>query len=128
MALKYKLEFNWDDKDPSDPGVYIQLKGFNPPIYQPHTDKEDYDVLAAEDKNDFLTGLFNIQGVVEVSTKAYRVWIMKAPQYDWEEVLVPVLTFIKDEFGESVLEELPGSGTTDGTGFTLASPLNRRDR
>lgn len=128
MALKYKLEFNWDDEDPSDPGVYIQLKGFNPPIYRPHTDKEDYDVLPAGEKNDFLTGLFNIQGVVEMSVKAYRIWIMKSSQYDWEEVLTPVLGFIRDHFGESSLEALPGSGNTDGTGFTLASSRNRRDR
>jgi hypothetical protein len=128
MTLKYKLEFNWDDEDPSDPGVYIQLKGVNPPIYRPHTDKEDYDVLPAEEKHDFLTGIFNIQGVVELSSKAYRVWLMKSPQYDWEEVLDPVLAFLLTEFGETELEELPGSGKPDGTGFTLSSPRNRRDR
>ena len=128
MALKYKLEFSWDEGDPSDPGVYIQFKGFNPPIYRPHTDKEDYDVLPAEEKHDFLTGIFNIQGVVEVSSKAYRVWLMKSPIYDWEEGLNPVLIFIQDEAGETELEELPGSGKIDGSGFTLGNPVNRRDR
>ena len=138
MALRYKLEFNYDDEDPSDMGVYIHLKGVNPPIYRSHIDKEDYDVLPDEEKHDFLTGLFNIEGVVELSVKAYRVWLMKHPPYDWDEVMLPVLQFLQDEFGETELSPLPGSASPDGgisvgsrnntSALTLDSPRNRRDR
>lgn len=138
MALRYKLEFNYDDDDPSDMGVYIQLKGHNPPVYRAHIDKEDYDVLPDEEKHDFLTGLFNIAGVVELSSKAYRVWLMKHVVYDWDEVMLPVLQFLQDEFSQSSQDPLPGSAEPDGgvsvgsrgatSALTLNAPKNRRDR
>jgi len=127
MALEYKLEYNYDDEDPSDSGVYIHLRK-NPPVYRSHTDKEDYDVLPDEEKHDWLTGLFTISGVTELSSRAYRVWLMKSPVYSWEEVLLPVLYFMRDWFEEGSFDELPGSAKTTGFGLTLDSPTNRRDR
>lgn len=125
MALEYKLEFSYDESTPSDSSVYIQLRR-NTPIYQSHIYKEEYDILDEVEKNDFLTGLFNISGVVELSSKAYRVWIMKSPVFTWEEVLLPVLYFMADYYGESGIEQLPGSARPDGTGFTISTPTQRR--
>ena len=125
--LLYKLEYNWDDSDPSDAGVYIQLRD-NPPVYRSQTDKEVYDVLPTEEKHDWLTGLFNIAGVTEVSSRAYRIWIMKSPVYTWQEVLTPALGFMKDWYGHADIQDLPGSANPDGAGFALLDPKNRRDR
>lgn len=127
MAFKYKLEYNYDDEDPADAGVYIQMRE-NVPVYRSHTDKEDYDVLDDEDKHAFLDGLFNTGGVVEVSSRAYRVWLMKSPVYSWEEVLTAVLFFLRDWYSETTFDELPGSAKIEGAGHTLESPINRRDR
>ena len=127
MALQYKLEYIFGGDGPSDDSVFIQLR-VNPPTYQSWIDKETYDVQDTEDKHDFLTGLFNIAGVTELSSKAYRLWIMKSPVYSWEEVLAPTLSFIKDWYSETTLEELPGSGKIDGTGTRLSDTDNRRSR
>lgn len=127
MALEYKLEFVYDEGDPSDDSVYIQLRK-NPPIYRSHTDKEDYDVLPEEEKHPFLTGIFNIAGVTEVSSRAYRVWIMKSPVYSWEEVLAPVLNFIKNWYSESSFSQLPGSADPNGVGMRIYTVTQRRDR
>lgn len=126
MAFEYKLEFSYDISTPSDAAVYIQMRK-NPPIYRSHIDKENYDVLPDEAKHEWLTGLFNISGVVELSSKAYRIWIMKSPVFTWEEVLLPVLHFMRTWFEEEVLYEMPGSASIDGTGRPLASPSERRD-
>lgn len=125
MALDYKLEFVWEDDKPADSSVYIQLRR-NTPIYQDRIDKEDYDILDADLKDEFLTGIFNVSGVVEVSTKAYRVWLMKSPVFTWEEVLSPVLNFMMTYYGEDTISSLPGSGTPAGGGFHLSSPIQRR--
>lgn len=125
MALDYKLEFSYNESSPSDPSVYIQLRR-NTPVYQEHIDKEDYDILGDGNKHEFLTGLFNISGVVELSTRAYRIWLMKSPVFTWSEVLLPVLTFLADYYGEDELNQLPGSANPDGTGFTLEGPNQRR--
>ena len=138
MPLFYKLEYNYDNEAPADAGVYIHLKHVNVPIYRSLTDKEDYDILPEEEKHDFLTGLFNIEGVVEVSSKAYRVWLMKAPIYTWEDVMLPVLQFLQDWYESETLNPLAGSAEPDGgisvggrgatSALTLDSPSNRRDR
>lgn len=127
MALQYKLEYIYDEGNPSDDSVYIQLR-VNPPIYRSHTDKEDYDVLPEEEKHPFLTNLFSIAGVTEVSSRAYRVWLMKSPVYSWQEVLDPILNFLKNWYSESSLEPLPGSGTTNGIGMRVDTVVQRRDR
>lgn len=127
MALQYKLEYVYDEGNPSDDSVYIQLR-VNPPIYRSHTDKEDYDVLPEEEKHPFLTNLFTIAGVTEVSSRAYRVWLMKSPVYSWQEVLDPVLNFLKNWYSESSLEKLPGSGETNGVGMRVDTVVQRRDR
>ena len=123
--LIYRLEFNYDESTRSDSSVFIQLRE-NPPIYQEHIDKEKYDILPEELKNVFLTSIFNISGVTELSVKAYRVWIMKSPVYNWKEVLDPVLYYIASYYSFDDIEQMLGSGNTDGTGFTLSQPVNRR--
>ena len=37
-----------------------------------------------------------------------------------------IYTYMSNQ--ETELEELPGSGKIDGSGFTLGNPVNRRDR
>ena len=123
--LIYRLEFNYDESTRSDSSVFIQLRE-NPPIYQEHIDKEKYDILPEELKNVFLTSIFNISGVTELSVKAYRDWIMKSPVYNWKEVLDPVLYYIASYYSFDDIEQMLGSGNTDGTGFTLSQPVNRR--
>lgn len=127
MAFQYKLELIYEDGTPSDESVFIQMR-FNTPVYRSHTDKEDYDVLPEEEKHPFLTGIFNIAGVTEVSSRAYRVWIMKSPVYSWEEVLLPTLHFIREWYGEDSLSQLPGSADPDGVGTRLENIDQRRDR
>lgn len=124
-TLWYKLEYVFDETAPADSSVYIHLRD-NPPIYQSHIDKEDYDVLPTELKHDFLTGLFVISGVVELSTKAYRVWLMKSPVFTWPEVIDPVIDGIRRWYNYDDIKMLPGSAFHDGTGTTLNSPNNRR--
>lgn len=121
MALQYKLEFLKDDGQPEDISAFIQIRR-NVPIYQNKIDKEDYDTRDEEEKHPWLTGLFNIGGVVELSSRAYRVWISRSPVFTWEEVLVPALHFMKEYFEEDSLVELYGSGVT------LTSVSERRDR
>lgn len=121
----YKLEFVFDDTAPGDASVFIQMRN-NPPIYQDHITKEEYDILPDEEKNDFLTHLFAFAGVVELSTKAYRIWLMKSPVYHWDEVLVPILYYLTAYYSYDTYEALPGSANVDGTGLTLSSPNNRR--
>lgn len=121
MALQYKLEYLKDETQPEDMSVFIQLRR-NTPIYQERINKEDYDVLSDGLKHEFLTGLFNIGGVVEVSTKAYRVWISKSPTFTWDEVLNPLLFYMKEYFEEDSLEKMQGSGVT------LTSVNDRRAR
>lgn len=127
MAFKYKLEYQWDDTEEADDGVYIQMRA-NVPKYLSHIDKEDYDALDDEDKHAFTDGLFDVYGVTELSSRAYRVWIMKSPVYSWEEVLNPTLLFLRDWYGFDELEELPGSAKVEGVGTRLQSVRNRRDR
>ena len=98
----------------------------NTPVYQAHIDKEDYDVLDEGLKHEFLTGIFNISGVVELSTKAYRIWLMKSPVFTWEEILLPVLYFTANYYGEGTISELPGSASPNGSGFQLGAPAQRR--
>ena len=121
MALQYKLEYLKDETQPEDMSVFIQMRR-NTPVYQDKIDKEDYDVLDSGSKHEFLTGLFNINGVVEISSKAYRVWVSKSPVFTWDEVLTPLLIYMRDYFEEDELQELQGSG------MTLTSVNERRDR
>jgi hypothetical protein len=122
----YKLEYCYESSSPADASVFIQIRD-NPPIYQEHIDKEAYDILSDGLKHEFLTALFNIAGVVELSTKAYRVWFMKSPAYQWLEVVEPFIFYMSDYFGYADgPEAMPGSANLDGTGFTLDSLNSRR--
>lgn len=121
----YKLEFIYDDSSPSDSSVFIHMRD-NPPIYMVHTNKEDFDILDSSQKDPFITALFNIAGVTEMSLKTYRIWIMKSPVYTWEEVLAPFLAYLSNFYEYVGIAPLPGSGNLDGTGLQLSSASNRR--
>lgn len=123
--FQYKLEFLYDNSTPSDAAVFIQMRD-NPPIYQEHITKEDYDILPDELKHEFLTTIIQIAGVTEMSTKAYRVWIMKSPAYGWQEILDPMLFYFMSYYQYDSIKPLAGSGNVDGTGFVLEQSLNRR--
>lgn len=123
--FQYKLEFVYDNTASSDSAVYIQMRD-NPPVYQEHVTKEDYDVLQNELKHEFLTTIIQIAGITEMSVKAYRVWVMKSPAYNWEEILTPLLFYFMSYYQYDSLKPLPGSGNLDGTGLTLDQSINRR--
>ncbi len=125
MALEYKLEFIFDGSTPSDSSVFIHLRR-DMPAYRARIDKEKYVILDADKKHAFITGLFALPGVVELSTKAYRIWVMKSPVYNWQEVLAPLFVYLKTQFSESNLTQLPGSANIDGTGLQLSSIDQRR--
>ena len=110
MALKFSLEYSSATQD----AVYIDLRD-NPSIFQDRISKEKYDSLPIAEKDDFLTDIFNISGVVEFATQAYMMWLMKSIQFDWEEVLETVLFITSVDLGESgALEELEGSASIEG--------------
>lgn len=125
MSLMYKLEYSYDSGTPADSSVFIQLRE-NPPVYLPHMHKEDYDLLDISLKTDFASGLFNVAGVTELSIKAYRVWLMKSPVFTWQEVLLPVLYFLAESFGQSGIFAIQGSADYTGSGFTVPSQSQRR--
>lgn len=118
MALKYKLEAFRDGTKPSQEGVFIHFLE-DVPCYQSLITKEEYfgsctDSEGAE-KNDFITKLFEVEGVVEVSSKAYRLYIIKAELFDWTSIITNVFVDVLFEaFGETSAEELPGSRMTIG--------------
>jgi hypothetical protein len=70
----------------------------------------------------FATGLFNLQGVVELAINSYRVWILKAPLYQWSEVLNNVIEYLRVSLGQNTTTALPGSG------FTLNNSGQRRSK
>lgn len=126
MALFYKLEYLTDESENADDAVYIHYR-FNPPFYLAHIDKEEYDILPDEEKHEFATVLFNIQGVVELSLKAYRIWLMKSPIYTWQEVIDPVLAYITFYHGEDEAIAIQGSADVNGKGSRLKKVNERRD-
>lgn len=123
MSLQYKLEYNTPSGS-SDESVYIHLR--QDPVFQTRIGKESYSSLPDEEKKDLITDIFDVPGVVELSAKAARLWIMKSPVFSWEEIIQPVLFVLRDYFGESQISPLPGSGLVDGSGFRLTSDKSRR--
>lgn len=103
--LMYQVEFfqGYNGK-PSDEGVFIQLR-HDVPSYIERTGKEDYDPNG-DDGSDFLTDLFNVNGVVVVSTTAYRVYIEKSPTYSWDEIINPVVEVIRGATGLTGVSEI----------------------
>lgn len=123
MPLQYKLEFN-TPRGASDESVYIHLR--QDPVFQTRIGKESYSVLPDEQKKDLITEIFDVPGVVELSAKATRIWLMKSPVFSWQEIIQPVLFILRDHFGESEIASLPGSAFIDGSGFRLVSDTSRR--
>ena len=123
MPMQYKLEFNTPSGS-SDDSVYIHLR--QDPVFQDRIGKEAYSSLDPADKQQLITDLFDVPGVVELSAKAVRIWLMKSPVFNWSEVLQPVLFVLRDYFGETSIQPLPGSAEIDGSGIRLQSDSNRR--
>jgi hypothetical protein len=110
VALAYSLEYSSETQD----AVYIDLRE-NPSIFQDRISVEVYDSLPIGDKNAFLTDIFNVGGVVEFATSAYSMWVMKADQFTWSEVLADVLNITSNDLGEGgFLAQLSGSASTKG--------------
>lgn len=124
MALDYRLEYIYLEE--GDDSVFIHTRQ-DPSAYQDRIGKEDYNALEASEKSNWVTALFGVAGVVELSSKTHRVWIMKSPVYEWDEVIDGVLAAMKTELSETELNELPGSANKDGSGARLASKDFRRD-
>ena len=125
MALQYRLEFLQEEGSPADDSVFIHLRS-DVPAFRGRIGKEAYSNLDDADKSTFMDGLFEIDGITEASSQAFRVWIMKSPAFTWPEVLNTVLEYLRVQIGEDSIEDLPGSGKIDGTGFRLDSSNNRR--
>ena len=108
MALKYKLEL-----DTKNNSVYIHLRT-NPPIFQDKISKEKYESLPLVERNKFLTTVLGIGGIIEVSTQSYLVWVMKAPTFEWNEILPTLLFEVSRSLGEKgEIEALEGSMSID---------------
>jgi hypothetical protein len=60
--------------------------------------------------NAVVTGLFNIPGIIEVATQAYRVWLMKSPLYQWTDIIPAALEFLRSTLGQDEVSEMDGSG------------------
>lgn len=112
MALRFKLEFFRDGTKPTQQGVYMHFEK-DVPCYMDLVTKEEYSKFDPEDKCDFVTNLFAVEGVVEVSSKAYRLYIIKAELFDWTSIITNVfVNVLFSSFGESGVQELPGSRIT----------------
>lgn len=101
MALRYQVEFfqGYNGK-PSDEGCYIQLRT-DVPSYTKKIGKEEFD-----GSDDFIQALFDVDGVVAVSTTAFRVYIEKSPAFSWDEVINPSIEAIRDATSQTGVEEI----------------------
>jgi hypothetical protein len=125
MGLKYKLEYN-KKSGASDDSCYVHLREDPQGYYRFQIGKEAYDALDESAQDAFANGLFAVKGIEEISVTAYRVWYMKSPVYEWNEVNTDALNFIKNFFGETTLTEIQGSAKITGTGFRTETETNRR--
>jgi hypothetical protein len=107
-AFEYKLEYIKNGEAQEDESVFIHFKGTNP-AYMNKISKEAYALGGYTDP--WMNGIFNIGGVVDASSLAYRVWVAKSPIYQWSDVLPPLLYFMMNYLGYATMTELPGSGT-----------------
>lgn len=121
ITLDYKLEYlqGADQGGPSDEGVMIHTK-IDLPNYISLIGKEDYTKLATDQQTAFITGLFALPGITELSVTRYRVFVEKSPAFDWTEVIPPILSYLQTQLGATALNELPGSK------LILSSYLDRR--
>lgn len=124
MALEVKLEYV--NVKEGDDGVMWHFR-FDVPVYASRISKEEYLALDPADMDPFITGLFELDGIVEVSCKAYRVWAMKSPVYSWDEINDDLEEYFLTQFGETETEYLNGSAFKNGRGMRLTSEQSRRD-
>lgn len=101
MALQYQIEFfqGYNGK-PSDEGCYIQLRT-DVPSYTKKIGKEEFD-----GSDDFIQALFDVDGIVALSTTAFRVYIEKSPAFSWDEVLNPAIDAIKEAVNQTDVTEI----------------------
>ena len=109
--LAYKLEYYQGAAGPADEGVFIQLRT-DVPAYQHVITKEVYFGPENTNHSEFCNALFNIAGVVRLSSQAHRLYIEKSPVFTWQEILGPVFNVLNYYTGTSGVVELPGSGVT----------------
>lgn len=114
-VLEYKLEYFKG----ADEGCYIQLRT-EVPAYQHIIAKEVYFSTDNKVHSDFCTAVFNVPGVVRLSSQAWRLYIEKSPVFTWSEVLGPVMAVLMEFTDCTSLHELQGSGVT------LTSDTDRR--
>jgi len=120
MALDFKIEWFRDGTKPTQEGMFVHTTQ-DLPAYQELIGKEDYEALDESEKSDYVTGLFAIPGVVEVSVKAYQTYVIKAELFKWTDLSSTVISYIGSELGESTFNELPGSR------MTVETKLQRRE-
>ena len=135
-VLLFKLEYFHGAGGPTDDGVFIQLR-HEVPAYQHVITKEVYFSSENQNHSDFATALFNVYGVVRLSSQAWRVYIEKSPVFKWDEVLgIPMIP------GRPVVNSVPASNSVlnvimtfcscqtveelQGSGITLTSQSDRR--
>jgi hypothetical protein len=76
----------------------------------------DYGIGTSGSGAAFITGLFNIPGVVELAVTAYRVWAMKGITYDWADILPNIIEYLRINLDQDGVIELSGSGRVVQTG------------
>ncbi len=116
MTLDYKLEYGWATTT-SDDAVYVHLRTDPNAYYRYQTGKEAYAELDTEDQDALANGLFSVAGIEEIAVTAYRIWYMKSPAYQWNEVNQGALEFLATFFGEQALNQLQGSANINGSGL-----------
>jgi len=109
MALNFKVE--WFRGEESDEGMFVHTQ-IDMPCYQELIDKEEYNLYLPEERCTLINNLFAIPGIVEVSVKAYRVYVVKAELFKWDTLAGQVLGVIGTALGQSTYNELPGSRLT----------------
>ena len=119
----YKLEYN-KQSGKSDDSVYVHTKIDPIPYYRFQIGKEDY--LSGTNQDAFANGLFSIGGITEISVTAFRIWYMKSPIYDWQDVNTMALNFMQHFVGATVQMPIVGSANINGNGIRLDSETQRR--
>jgi hypothetical protein len=98
-TLVYSLEFV-KDSQPSDPGVFIQLQT-ELPEFLDKVYLEDYD-----NSSNLADGVFAIEGIVCVAAQSFRLYVEKSPIFDWEEVLNPLIEYLRRYYNVGNVMEL----------------------
>jgi len=104
--LYYRLEFLKNEGEPSNEGVYLQLRQSPKAAdWFDRTRKQDYEggtsVLG--------DALFSIAGITELSVQPFRIWFSKSPVYSWQELIGSVIGITANNLSLTGGEALMGS-------------------